>query len=72
MLVSFIVPFYGKKDETLNMYSSLVNGFGEIIFDKEFIFIDDGSGDETINEDLLTFHPCRVIVNNSKDRKSVV
>ncbi len=63
-MLSLVVPCYNEEENVENFYSQTVTAFENSIEDYEFVFVDDGSSDETLEKlhDLFAKDKSRVQV----------
>ena len=48
MLLSLVVPCYNEQDNVERFYEETVKAFAGSNFDYEFVFVNDGSKDDTL------------------------
>jgi polyisoprenyl-phosphate glycosyltransferase len=46
--ISFIIPVYNEETNILLLYNELISVLSELPYDREFIFVDDGSTDKSL------------------------
>ena len=65
MKLSIVIPCYNEEENVALFYNEAVNALQDIICDTEFIFINDGSKDNTYNELI------KIVDNTSYDVKII-